>query len=90
MKVIHKVVLSNVTPTDNLLYNSYFKNAIIELHVLDVLSIYLLYVILKVLQQNPTTKTWLPTIKSNKFMIFFNGNLNADKVSCEDWYISWT
>ena len=39
IQVIHRVILSNVTPTNNLLYNSYFKNPIVKLHVLDVLNI---------------------------------------------------
>ena len=32
------VTLNNVTPPNNLLYNSYFKNLIVKFHVLYVLN----------------------------------------------------
>ena len=38
LKVTFGVTLSNVTPLNNLLLNSYFKNSTIELHVLNVLN----------------------------------------------------
>ena len=34
------VTLSNITPHNNLLYNSYYENLTIELHVLYVLNIH--------------------------------------------------
>ena len=33
------IILSNITPPNNLLLNSYFENPIIELHVLYILNI---------------------------------------------------
>ena len=38
--VIFSVTLSNVTSTNNLLYNLYFENLTIELHILYVLNIH--------------------------------------------------
>ena len=32
------VILSNITPLNNLLLNSYFENSIIELHILYILN----------------------------------------------------
>ena len=40
VQVIPSVSLNNVIPPNNLLYNSYFENPTIELHVLYVLNIY--------------------------------------------------
>ena len=40
LKVTPNVTLSNVTPLNNLLLNSYFKNSTIELHVLNVLNMH--------------------------------------------------
>ena len=38
--IIFSVTLSNVTSTNNLLLNSYFKNSTVELHVLYVLNMH--------------------------------------------------
>ena len=38
VKVTPGVTLSNVTPPNNLLWNSYFENPTVELHVLYVLN----------------------------------------------------
>ena len=38
VQVILGVILNSVTPLNNLLLNSYFKNSTIELHVLNVLN----------------------------------------------------
>ena len=40
VQVTPSVTLSNITPLNNLLYNSYFENPTIELHVLYVLNIH--------------------------------------------------
>ena len=39
VQITLSVTLSNVTPPNNLLYNSYFENSTIELHVLYVFNI---------------------------------------------------
>ena len=40
VQVIPSVVFSNVTPLNNLLYNSYVENLIVELHILYVFNIH--------------------------------------------------
>ena len=40
VQVIPSVVLSNVTPFNNLLYNLYIENLIVELHILYVFNIH--------------------------------------------------
>ena len=40
VQIIFGITLSNVTPTNNLLLNSYFENPTIELHILYVLNMY--------------------------------------------------
>ena len=40
VQITPSVTLSNVTPPNNLLSNSYFKNSTIELYVLSVLNIH--------------------------------------------------
>ena len=39
VQVTPSVTLSNITPTNNLLFNLYFENPTVELHVLYVLKI---------------------------------------------------
>ena len=38
IQVIHSITLNNVTPPNNLLWNSYFENLTVELHVLYALN----------------------------------------------------
>ena len=40
VQVTPGVILSNVTPLNNLLQNSYFENLTVELYVLYILNIY--------------------------------------------------
>ena len=40
LKVTSSVTLSNITPHNNLLLNSYFKNPTVELHVLYILNMH--------------------------------------------------
>ena len=40
VQIIFGITLSNVTPTNNLLLNSYFENSTVELHVLYVHNIH--------------------------------------------------
>ena len=40
VQIIFGITLSNVTPPNNLLLNSYFENPTIELHILYVLNMY--------------------------------------------------
>lgn len=40
IQIILNATLSNITPLNNLLLNSYFKNPTIELHVLYVLNMH--------------------------------------------------
>ena len=40
VQVTPGVILSNITPPNNLLQNSYFENFTVELHVLYVLNIH--------------------------------------------------
>ena len=40
VQVTPSVTLINITPTDNLLFNLYFENTTVELHVLYVLKIH--------------------------------------------------
>ena len=40
VQVTPSVTLSNITPTNNLLFNLYFENPTVELHVLYVLNIH--------------------------------------------------
>ena len=40
LKITPGVTLSNITPLNNLLLNSYFENPTVELHVLYVLNIH--------------------------------------------------
>ena len=40
VQIIFGITLSNVTPPNNLLLNSYFENLTIELHILYVLNMY--------------------------------------------------
>ena len=40
VQVIPGIVLSNITPLNNLLLNSYFENPTVELHILYVLKMY--------------------------------------------------
>ena len=40
IQVTTSVTLNNVTPPNNLLYNSYFKISIVELHALCVFNIH--------------------------------------------------
>ena len=34
------IILSNVIPLNNLLFNSYFENSFVELHILYILNMY--------------------------------------------------
>ena len=40
VQVTPSATLSNITPTNNLLFNLYFENTTVELHVLYVLKIH--------------------------------------------------
>ena len=40
VQITFGITLSNVTPPNNLLLNSYFENPTIELHILYVLNMY--------------------------------------------------
>ena len=40
VQVTPGVILSNITPPNNLLQNSYFENFTVELHVLYILNIH--------------------------------------------------
>ena len=40
VQVTLSVTLNNVTPSNNLVYNSYFENHTVELHVLYILNIH--------------------------------------------------
>ena len=40
VQVTPSVTLSSITPTNNLLFNLYFKNPTVELHVLYVLNMH--------------------------------------------------
>ena len=40
VQVIFSITLNNVTPPNNLLFNSYFENPTVELHVLYVLNMH--------------------------------------------------
>ena len=40
VQITFGITLSNVTPPNNLLLNSYFENLTIELHILYVLNMY--------------------------------------------------
>ena len=40
VQITFGITLSNVTPPNNLLLNSYFENSTIELHILYVLTMY--------------------------------------------------
>jgi len=39
-KIFSGVTLNNITPHNNLLLNSYFKNSTVELHVLYILNMH--------------------------------------------------
>ena len=40
VQVTPGVILSNVIPLNNLLFNSYFENSVVELHILYILNMY--------------------------------------------------
>ena len=40
VQVIPSIILSNVTPSNNLLLDSYFENSTVELHILYVLNMH--------------------------------------------------
>ena len=40
VQVTPGVILSNVTPLNNLLFNSYFENSFVELHILYILNMH--------------------------------------------------